>query len=126
MIAASAIASAKLPMPASEKAGDGDLAGMSPQGIATLDFADPLELLKCRIEIGAVGDDREIEQSAAYRPASLIPFGSSAISIGPGIGGIIEGAGIDDRPIQEIVAGIVRIFVVIEYVDDGELADGND
>jgi hypothetical protein len=30
---------------------------MSPHIVAALDFADPLELLEGRIEIGAVGDD---------------------------------------------------------------------
>ena len=63
---------------------------MSPQIVAALDFADPLELAECRIEFEAVGDDREIEQAAAQGPVALIPFGGGAVRIAPGVGGIIE------------------------------------
>ena len=42
---------------AAKKSGHGDLAGMSPQLVAALDFADPLELIECRIEFEVIGKD---------------------------------------------------------------------
>ena len=72
---------------------------MTPEGIATFDFTDQLKLLECRIEIGAVGHDREIEHARAHGPVALIPFAGRAIRIAPSIGGIVERPGIDDRPI---------------------------
>ena len=124
MIAAKAIASAKRSHAApGEETGDGDLARMAPQIVAALDFADPLKLRERWIEIGAVGHDREIEQAAAQGPISLIPFGGGAICIAPSLGGVVESTGVDHRPIYEIVARIVRIFVEVEYVDHGKLAN---
>ena len=78
-----------------------------------------------RIQFGAVGDDREIEQAAAQGPVSLVPLGGGAVGVTPGVGGIVERAGVDQRPVHEILARILRIFVGIEHVGDRELADGD-
>src|SRR6202035_1745249 len=42
----------------------------------------------------------------------------------PGIARIVEGAGVDERPVQEISLRIGGVFVGIEYVDGGEFSDG--
>ena len=105
---------------AGEETGDCDLARMAPQIVAALDFADPLDLRECRIEFGVVRDDREIEQAAAQGPVALVPLGGGAVGIAPGVGGIIERCGVDERPIHEIVARIVRIFVGVEDIDNTE------
>src|ERR1700728_112670 len=115
---------------AAEKTGDLELARLSPKFMSFLDFADQLELVECGIEIAAEGTYsagrrcREIEDAAAQRPAALIPFGGRAIREAQGVGRIVERAGIDQRPVEEIGFGIVRIFVGVEYVDDRELPDG--
>ena len=96
-----------------------------------LDFADYCELVKARIE--TVG-----ERVASRRPpgvaersntpprngeAALIPFGGRAVGVAPGVAGIIECAGIDERPVQEVGLRIVGVFVGVEKIDDGEFAD---
>ena len=124
MISANAIASCVAAhAAAAEKSRDRDLAGVSPQLVATLDFADPLELLKMRIELDVVGNDRQIEHAAAQGPVALVPLGGRAKRIAPRLGRVIERSGIDDRPVQKIVARIMRIFVVVENVGDAEFPD---
>ena len=66
------------------------------------------------------------EHAGTQRPVSLIPLGSCAVSKAPGVGSVIERAGVDQCPIHEVLAGILGEFVGIEYVRDRELADGND
>jgi hypothetical protein len=58
---------------AGEKSGDRDFAGLSPQIVASLDFANPLELMELRVQVRGVRDYREIEQAAAQRPRALVP-----------------------------------------------------
>ena len=44
----------------------------------------------------------------------------------PRIGRVVERGGVYDGPVQEIAARVVRIAVVIEDINDGELADRQD
>src|SRR3984893_11750889 len=104
---------------------DQNPAGFPPERVAALDFADPLDLRKMWVEIGAVRHYRKIEQASTYCPIALIPFDGRAIGIAPGIGGVIEGPGIDQRPVEEIVARVVGIVEGVENVGDAELANGN-
>ena len=91
-----------------------------------LDLADPLELVECRIEFEIVGKDRQIEHAAAQGPVPLVPLGGGAKRIAPRLGGVIEGAGVDDRPVQKIIAWIVGVFVVVEDVGDAKFSDRYD
>ena len=112
-----------------EKAGDLELAGLAPQLVALLDFRDHRELLEGRVEDAAVGtvaaggSRREVEYAAAQGPGALVPLGGRAVGVAPGVAGIVERAGVDQRPVQKVGLGTVGIFVGIEDVDDGELAD---
>jgi hypothetical protein len=78
-------------------------------------FVHDLKLVEA-IQLDGVGHDREIKQAATQRPRTLIPFGGRAIGIAPGVRRIVEGAGIDQRPVHEIAARIVRIRDGIEQV----------
>src|SRR5262249_21074076 len=114
---------------AAEKAGDLELARLSPQLVSLLDLCHQLVLLEAGVEIESVGTYatgrgfRKIEDAPAQCPAALIPLGSRAIGISPTIAGVVERAGIDVHPVQEIQLGIVRVFVRIEDVDNGKPAD---
>src|ERR1700684_4033149 len=63
-------------------------------------------------------------KSHAYGPPVLVPFCRRPVGITPGVGGIVESAKLDDRPVQKIIAWIVCVLVAVEHVDDGKLADG--
>src|SRR5579862_329662 len=108
-----------------EKSSDSDFARLAPHLVTPLDFANPLKLIEGWIEFRTVGDDREIKYPAAHRPVTLVPFDSRPIGEAPGVGGIIECTGIDECPVHEVVAWIVSIFVVVEYVGHAEFADRN-
>ena len=69
----------------------------------------------------ASGRCRQVENAAAQRPTAVVPFGNRAVSVVPAITGCVKSAGIDERPVQKISFGIVRIFICIEYVEDVEL-----
>jgi hypothetical protein len=103
---------------AGEKAGHGDLARLCPQFVTPLDLTDQLKLTESRIKLCNVRDNRRIEHARAQSPLTFVPFDGTAVGKRPRIGGIIEGSGIDQRPIEEIVAGIVRVLVRIEDIDD--------
>ena len=77
-----------------------------------------------RVELDVVGHHRQIEYAAAHGPVALIPLGGGAVSKTPGVGGVVQGAGVDQRPIHKVAARIVGVFVGVENVGDGELADG--
>src|SRR5262249_40807027 len=115
--------------PAAEEAGELELAGLSPELVPFLDFSDQLELLEAGVEIKSIGaipasrGFREVENSAAQRPAALIPLRGRTVSVSPAIARVIERAGIDVHPVQKIELGIVRILVGVEYVGDGKPAD---
>ena len=111
---------------AAEEGGDGDLARLAPQLVASFELDDRLELLELRIEFRTVRHDRQVEQARAHCPKAPIPFDGCAIGIAPRVRGVIEGAGIDDRPVHEVGAGIVRIFVGVENIADAKLADRDD
>src|ERR1035437_2294055 len=106
-----------------QKACDRDFAGLIPNGISALDFADPLELSECRIEVSRIRSDRKVEHAAAQRPGTLIPLHRRADGIGPGIRGVIERPGVEDGPVQEIAARIMGVFVSIEDIDHAEFSD---
>ena len=104
-----------------------DLAGLAPQIVAFLDLGDIFKLLEGGIEtvgeraVAASGRRRQVEHAGAQRPAPGVPLRGCAVSIAPGVARIVEGAGVDERPVQEVASGAVREFVGVEDVDDGEL-----
>ena len=116
-----------------EEGGNFELARLAPKLVPFLDFTDILLLAERVVETvggsvqGAAGRRRrQIEHAAAQSKDALIPFGGRAIGVTPGIAGIVERAGIDQRPVEEIGLRIVGVFVGVEYVDNGELADPQD
>ncbi len=94
--------------------------------MAVFDLDDLGDFVEAGVEDGAVGDVGEVEQAIAPGPGLLGPFGGEAIGIAPGVGGIVEGAGVDDRPVEEVLARVVGVAVVVEEIDDGEFAGGED
>ncbi len=107
---------------AGDEAVEHDAAGLAGDLVPALHLVVDLEFVEA-IELDAVRHDREIEQAAAHRPRAVIPFGGGAVGVAPGVGGIIPGAGVDQRPVQEIVAGVVGIFHGVEDIGGAELAD---
>src|SRR5882724_383483 len=87
-----------------------------------LDFRQHLELLKGGIKpvsprtVASGGRRREIENTGAQRPTALIPFRRGAIGEAPRVAGIVKRACIDQRPVQKIYLGIVRVSVGVENV----------
>ena len=109
------------------------LPGWPQKLVPFLDFTDILLLAERVVETvggsvqgAAGGHRRQIEHAAAQSKDALIPFGSRAVGVTPGIAGIVERAGIDQRPVHKIGLRIVGVFVGIEHVDNGELADPQD
>src|SRR5262249_24227251 len=105
-----------------EEAGDLELAGLAPQVVALLDFRDQRVLLKGLAEDTAVDTDaaggrrRQVEGAGAQGPGALVPFGGRAVGIAPAVAGIVERAGVDQRPVQKVGLRTVGIFVGIEDV----------
>ena len=88
-----------------------------------LDFADDLILAEAGFQGDAVRYRRQVEQAEAPGPLADRQLGRAAIGIAPRIGGIVERAEVDRRPVEEVVTRIVRVFVLVENVADAELAD---
>ena len=116
-----------------EKGGDFELARLAPELVPLLDFSDILllaegviETVSGRIHAATGRRRRQIEHAGAQREDALVPLGGSAVGVAPGIARIVERAGIDQRPVHEIGLRIVRVFVGVEHVDNGELADPED
>ena len=81
----------------------------------------PLE--EPRVEIFAIGNIGYQEIAGANRPVLLVQIEHRPVGIPLLIGGIIERAGINQRPIHETNASIVRVGVVVEDVADRKLAE---
>ncbi len=99
---------------------------MAEQLKAPFQFGIDLVLTESSRQFCAIGDARQIEKAAAQRPVTRVPFRRQTIAVAPGVGGIVEGTGIDDRPIEKIIRRIVRIGIGVENIDGAEFADGDD
>src|ERR1700722_6486418 len=104
-----------------ENADHFDLAGLSKELMALLDFGEELLLAKSWIETiggriaGAAGWRlRQIEDASAKGKPIPIKFRRRTIRVAPGIAGVVESACVDDRPVEEVGLRIVGIFVGIE------------
>src|SRR5262249_23533670 len=107
-----------------EEAEDLDLARLAEQVVSFLEFLVDLVLIEHpRIEGLAAWDLREVEQAGADRPPILIPLASRAVSEALRIGSIVKCSSINDRPVEEVIARIVRIAVRVENIHHRELAD---
>jgi hypothetical protein len=62
---------------------------------APLAFDHHRILAEIAFQFDAIGHLRQIVEPNPQRPRSLIPFGSNAIGIAPGIGRVIKAAGIN-------------------------------
>ncbi len=103
-----------------------DLAGRAQPIRPHLELGNRRELAETAVQEPAVRHARPIEDAGAQRPPVLRPLGCRTIGEAPGIGGIVEGAGIIDRPVQEIRPRVMSIAVGVENVGHGEFADGQD
>jgi hypothetical protein len=102
-----------------EEGGHFELARLAPELVPFLDFTDILLLAEGVIEPvggsvqGAAGRHcRQVEHAASQGKDALIPFGRSAIGITPGVAGVVERAGIDQGPVEEICLRIVGVLLV--------------
>src|SRR5258708_38830267 len=91
--------------------------------MAMLQLVDALELLEAMVELDAVWNNRQIEQAGPQCPIALIPFNRRPIGVTPGVGRIVEGSGVDQRPVHKVVTGIVRKGDGIENVGDAEFSN---
>jgi hypothetical protein len=107
-----------------QKSVDRQFAGLIPDDISPLEFADPLELPELRIKVGRIGSDRKVEQAAAQGPGTLVPLRRRADRISPRVRSIVERSGVDDGPVHEIGAGIMGVFVGIEDIAHADFSDG--
>lgn len=82
--------------------------------------------MKAGLEHRAVGHGRQIEHPGAPGPWPGVPLRRAAHRVSPGIGGVVERARVDHRPVEEISARVVRMAVDIENVDDTQLAHRDD
>ena len=99
---------------------------MIEERVPLLEFGHEFILAEGGVEIDLVRHFRQREEADAQGPPILIPLDRAAISIAPGIRRIIVSAGIDDRPVEEIGARIMRIAVGVENIGRRELAGGDD
>src|SRR5215470_3310778 len=93
--------------------------------MAMFDFSEPLVLAKGWIEVSAAWNDGHIEETAASGPVALVPFHGRAIIVAPSVAGVIERAGINQCPVHEVAARIVRVFIAIEDIRDVEFSNSN-
>src|SRR5262249_17157489 len=54
-----------------------------------------------------------------------MPFGNRSVGIGPRVGGVVESRGVDNRPVEKITPGVVRILIYIKDIRDGEFSGSN-
>ena len=93
--------------PAAQVTRQCQFARLSPQIMAPLDFKNQLKLAEAGIQLFTVRDNRQIEDAATQCPVPLVPFESSPIGIPPRVSSIIKRPGVYERPIQEIMPGII-------------------
>src|SRR6266446_2101141 len=106
-----------------EEAEQLEFAGLSEELVPFLEFLIDLILVeKPRVERLAVRDFRQVEQPGSDCPPVLIPLDGCTIGVAPGVGGVIERAGVDDRPVHEIGSRIMGVAVGVEDIDDPELS----
>src|SRR5262249_21806737 len=108
-----------------QEAHQGELARLSAQVMTMFELVDDLKLTEV-IELDAVRHKGQIEQAGPRCPVSLVPLKGGPIGEAPGIGGIVERCSVDQRPVDEIVAGIVGIRDGVEEVRNAEFSDGDD
>src|SRR3974377_1504533 len=78
-----------------------------------------------RVEIIRIRLVPNKKTTRAHRPTLLIEIDHPTVGKPDSIGGIIERAGGPYRPVHEIGARVLCIFVVVENVMHGKLADLN-
>jgi len=108
--------------PAGQKAGQHQPAVLTADRVPLLELGHVLVLAEGRIEFGAVGHDRQVEGASPQRPAPLVPLGRDAIGVAPGVGGVVESPGVDQRPVHEVAARVVGVCIGVEDIDHREPA----
>ena len=99
------------------------LAGLREQRVARLQFGNILSAANdLRVEIVRVGHRAHQEVTAAQCPLLLVELGGDAVGEPEPVGGIIEGAGRPDRPVHEILAGVLGVGIAVKDIAHRELA----
>ena len=73
-------------------------------------------------EVGVVGLEGE---AAADRPPAFRQVGEDAPGVAARVGRVVVGARGEQRPVEELGGGVVRVAVAVDHVDDREAADGD-
>ena len=79
-------------------------------------LAHNFELVEVALKLRGIGNAGKIEKTCPQGPPILGPFARHAIAVTPGVRRVIERARIDQRPIEEIAFGVVRIGVGVENI----------
>ena len=87
-----------------------------------------LEILGARtrqvgIEMNAVGLFRHERFGEAHRPAAVVVFEDCAIGVAAGVGGIVVGAVVVDRPVEELEVAVGAPGIEVEKVREAEFSD---
>ena len=109
---------------AGQEAGEPDGAGPPAQGVPVLHLCQGLELPEGGVQPLAVGHVRQVEHGPPQGPGAFPQLRRAAPAVAPGIGGIVEGGGVDGRPVHEVRPGVVGIAVGVEDVGHAEASGG--
>ncbi len=63
------------------------------------------------------------EIPGAHGPVGLVQFRARAVGEADSVGGVVEGAGCPDRPVQKVEPRVLRVVVGVEQVMHGHFAD---
>ena len=75
------------------------------------------------LQMRAVRYIGQIENAESQHPCASIPLERRAGRVAPGIRRIVEGSGIDCRPVHKVISWIVGVLIVVEDVGHADLAE---
>jgi high affinity Mn2+ porin len=100
------------------------LAGLGKQRVPRFQFEHVGSALKNpAVEAVRIGDRLHQEIARSQSPLLLIELGGGAIGQADLVGRVVEGSRCPDRPVHEILAGILGVGVAVENIGHGKFAD---
>jgi hypothetical protein len=103
------------------------LAGLPAQCVGVFDFhlvaVMPADGVVGRLHVGFLGAGHAAE---AQHPLSLVPLAGEAPAEAPGVRRVVVGGVGHVAPVHELAAGVLGVGVVVEHVEGGEIAHGED